>query len=81
MGLCCDERGDGQPAIPIPTYYYRNYALMPDDRPNNFQFSAVYPLPFGKNQRFLASGIGAAIAGGWQVNGVFSFYSGDSVLD
>ena len=32
-------------------------------------------LPFGKNQRFLASGIGAAIAGGWQVNGRPSFYS------
>ena len=76
MGLCCDERGDGQPAIPIPAYYSRNYALMPDDRPNNFQFSAIYPLPFGKKQRFLASGIGAALAGGWQVNGVLAVYSG-----
>ena len=76
MGLCCDENGDGQPEIPIPQYYHRNYARMPDDRTNNFQLSVIYQLPFGKNQRYLAEGIPAAIAGGWQVNGVFSLYSG-----
>src|SRR5260370_9605875 len=53
MGLCCDENGDGQPEIPIPQYYHRNYARMPDDRTNNFQLSAIYQLPFGKNQRYL----------------------------
>ena len=76
MGLCCDEKGDGQPAIPIPGYYNRNYALMPDDRTNNLQFSAIYHLPFGKGQRYLTSGLGAALSGGWQVNGVLTFYSG-----
>jgi Carboxypeptidase regulatory-like domain/TonB-dependent Receptor Plug Domain len=76
MGLCCDENGDGQPEIPIAQYYHRNYALMPDDRTNNFQLSAIYQLPFGKNQRYLTQDIAAAIAGGWQINGVLSFYSG-----
>ena len=76
MGLCCDENGGGEPEIPIPQYSYRNYALMPDDRPSNLQLSAVYRLPFGKNQRYLTRGIAAAIAGGWQVNGVLSLYSG-----
>jgi hypothetical protein len=76
MGLCCDEQGDGQPQIPIPEYSHRNYALMPDDRTNNFELSAVYQLPFGKSQRYLTSGMGAAIAGGWQMNGVLSLYSG-----
>jgi hypothetical protein len=76
MGLCCDEQGDGQPEIPIPEYSHRNYALMPDDRTNNFELSAVYQLPFGKSQRYLTSGMGAAIAGGWQMNGVLSLYSG-----
>ena len=70
MGLCCDDKGDGQPEIPIPAYYHRNYALMPGDRPNNFELSAIYQLSFGRNQRYLTSGIGAAVAGGWQVNGV-----------
>jgi hypothetical protein len=75
-GLCCDENGDNQPEIPIPQYSYRNHAAMPDDRTSNFQFSAIYQLPFGKNQRYLTGGISAAIAGGWQVNGVLSLYSG-----
>jgi hypothetical protein len=75
-GLCCDENGDGQPEIPIPQYSYRNYALMPDDRPNNFQFSAIYQLPFGKGQPYMTQGIAAAVTGGWQVNGVLSLYSG-----
>jgi Carboxypeptidase regulatory-like domain/TonB-dependent Receptor Plug Domain len=76
MGLCCDDKGDGQPEIPIPAYYYRNYALMPGDRPHNFELSAIYELPFGKNQQYLTSGAGAAVARGWQVNGVLSLYSG-----
>ena len=76
MGLCCDDKGDGQPAIPIPSYYHRNYALMPGDRPHNFELSAIYELPFGRNRRYLTTGIGAAITGGWQMNGVLSIYSG-----
>jgi hypothetical protein len=76
MGLCCDENGDSQPEIPIPQYYYRNYSLMLDDRTNNFQFSAVYQLPFGKGQRYSTHGMASVIAGGWQVNAVLAFYSG-----
>jgi Carboxypeptidase regulatory-like domain/TonB-dependent Receptor Plug Domain/TonB dependent receptor len=75
-GLCCDENGDNQPEIPIPQYRARNVARMPDDRPNNFQLSAIYQLPFGKNQPYLSQGIAAAVAGGWQVNGVLAYYSG-----
>lgn len=76
MGLCCDEMGDSAPEIPIPAYFQRNFALMPSDRTHNFQFSAIYQLPFGKNQRYLHTGIAAGIAGGWQVNGVLALYSG-----
>jgi hypothetical protein len=76
MGLCCDEQGDGAPEISVPVYTFRNYALMPDDRTNNFELSAIYQLPFGKNQRHLTEGIAAAIAGGWQLNGVVSLFSG-----
>ena len=76
MGLCCDPKGDGEPAIPIPAYFFKNYAVMPDDRTNNFQLSAIYPLPFGAKQRYLNEGVGAAIAGGWQVSGVLSLTSG-----
>lgn len=76
MGLCCDEQGDGNPQILIPQYMKLNWALMPDDRTNNFEFSAVYELPFGKGKKYATSGIASAIAGGWQTNWVLSLYSG-----
>jgi hypothetical protein len=37
---------------------------------------AIYELPFGKGKRFLSSGIGAAILGGWQTNVNLSAHSG-----
>jgi len=76
MGVCCDERGDGNPEIEIPQYFHLNWALMPDDRPNNFELSGVYVLPFGNGQKMASSGAAAAILGGWQVNWTFSLYSG-----
>ena len=37
---------------------------------------AIYELPFGKGKRFMSSGIGAAILGGWQTNLNLSAHSG-----
>jgi hypothetical protein len=76
MGLCCSESGDGEPAIPIPEYRWLTKALMPADRPDNFRLSGLAELPFGRGKKFLNSGPAALIAGGWQVNGVLSIYSG-----
>lgn len=76
MGLCCDEQGDGNPQILIPEFMHLTWSLMPDDRTHNFEFSSVYELPFGKGKKFATSGIGSAIAGGWQTNWVLSRYSG-----
>ena len=65
------------PEIPIPQYFYLNRALMPYDRTHNLQVSALAALPFGKNKTFLTHGIAAAIAGGWQLNAIISFDSGE----
>jgi len=46
------------------------------DRKFNFTQSYVYELPFGKGKHWATSGAGAAILGGWQVNGVLSILSG-----
>src|SRR6266404_7669051 len=51
MGLCCDEQGDGAPQILIPAYMHLTWSRMPDDRPHNFEFSAMYELPFGKAKK------------------------------
>jgi hypothetical protein len=38
--------------------------------------SAVYKLPFGKGGQYLTTGVPAALAGGWQANGILSDHSG-----
>jgi hypothetical protein len=54
----------------------RNNALAGFDRTHNFQMYGSYTLPFGKGERFLTSGVGAVLAGGWQINGILSRMSG-----
>jgi hypothetical protein len=79
IGTCCDENGDntGGPQITLPQYTNLNRAIQPSDRPNVFNTSVVYQLPFGKGQRFLHdSGFLSKVVGGWQLNSIFIHYSG-----
>jgi outer membrane receptor protein involved in Fe transport len=77
IGLCCDDSGDSQPSIPIPQYFNLNRALMPADRPNNFNISSMYELPFGKGKPLLSQNkLASALAGGWRLNGILSRFSG-----
>jgi hypothetical protein len=55
---------------------YRNYALASYDRTHNFQTYGTYALPFGKRKNMLTHGVGAALAGGWQLNWILSRESG-----
>jgi hypothetical protein len=36
----------------------------------------VYEFPFGKGKKYATSGVGAAVLGGWQANGIIAIYSG-----
>ncbi|MES1256843.1 MAG: TonB-dependent receptor, partial [Acidobacteriota bacterium] len=77
IGTCCDDSGDGAPQIVLPQYTNLNKSIMGLDRPNNLRVSGTYDLPFGKGKAFLNNGgMVDAVAGGWQVNGIFSKYSG-----
>jgi hypothetical protein len=78
IGTCCDEDGDatGGPTVQVPSYMYLNRSLEPSDRPNNFNTSVVYTLPFGKGQQFLTGRIPSLLLGGWQTNYVFTHFSG-----
>ncbi len=76
LGTCCDANSLAGPEIPIPQYFRLNYAPMPSDLRNIFALNGVGELPFGKSKTFLNHGIGAAVAGGWQVNGVLRLHSG-----
>jgi len=55
---------------------YRNRARASFDTPHNFQMAAVWELPFGAGKPWATTGLSNAVFGGWQLNGVFSAYSG-----
>ena len=77
FGICCDTLSDNPPNVQALDYFDLNEALLPQDRPHNFQTSFVAELPFGDGKPFLSNGgAAAAVFGGWQVNGLFSAYSG-----
>ncbi|MCI0389212.1 MAG: TonB-dependent receptor [Acidobacteria bacterium] len=54
----------------------RNRAIAGFDRTHNLQIYGVYELPFGRGKRWASSGVAEWLAGGWQLNGVFSAQSG-----
>lgn len=56
--------------------FRQNYSVDETNRMHTFVQSYIYELPFGRGKRFLNSGIGGAILGGWQVSGVLSRMSG-----
>jgi hypothetical protein len=54
----------------------RNYARNDFDRTHTFVQSIVYELPFGRGKRFVSSGVGAAILGGWRISSFLTWMSG-----
>jgi hypothetical protein len=55
-----------------PLVYDLNYALAGFDRTHVFQLGFLYALPFLKDE---TTALGKSL-GGWQLNGIFSAYSG-----
>jgi hypothetical protein len=77
FGICCDNLSDNPPQVQAMDYFKLNEATLSFDRPHNFQASVIAELPFGSGKPFLNdAGAMSAIAGGWQVNAIFSAYSG-----
>lgn len=73
-----DEPSRGGSTFNSPDVRYRNRALAGFDRTHNFHAGFLYELPFGPGRRLApASRLLSAIAGGWQLNGIFGAYSGN----
>lgn len=68
------DNDDGSPDNYLD--FQRNYSVMSRNRLHTFVQSYVYELPFGKNKRFLQSGLASWVAGGWGVSGVLTRSSG-----
>lgn len=76
IGICCDQLADNPPAIQALPYFNLNRAVLGFDRTHSFHTSFVVETPFGKGKRYLQGKAASAVAGGWQINGLLSIYSG-----
>src|SRR5690606_28622932 len=77
IGICCNDNSDATPAIQLADYYDLNRSVTGYDRTHNLQVTGLVELPFGSGRRYLNNGgILSAITGGWQLNSVFSAFSG-----
>src|SRR5262249_17354119 len=57
-------------------YYELNRAVADYDRTHMLHFSSVWDLPFGRGKRMASSGVASKVLGGWQINQLWSFYTG-----
>lgn len=62
-------------------YYNRRLekAISTNDVPQIFTVAYTYELPFGKGKRYAATGVAAAILGGWQLSGIQQYQVGKPV--
>jgi outer membrane receptor protein involved in Fe transport len=67
---------DSVPLFNAVAYQYRNRAVSDFDRTHVFQSGFVAELPFGARHHWLSRGVAGALAGGWQINGLASRFSG-----
>jgi hypothetical protein len=68
--------GDNNVQIQNPYNTAADWGPTSLDIPNIFTANGLYKLPFGKGQKYVSSGPGAAILGDWQLNGIFVARSG-----
>jgi hypothetical protein len=76
IGIAGVTNEKGSAYIQTPAYYYLNRGLSPLDRPHSFTALFVAEAPFGKGKRWLTTGIGSKLLGGWQLSGVAKVVSG-----
>ena len=76
LGIAGNDNGDGTPLIAAPGYYRLNYGRTDLDHTHNVEINNVFDLPFGSGKMFANGPIASAVLGGWQLNALFSWYTG-----
>ncbi len=76
QGICGANNSDGSPCVRALDYWDRNFTLTSFDQRHRISINSVYELPFGKGKRWAEEGLGAALLGGWQLNGVMVYFTG-----
>lgn len=64
-----------------PADLYPEKVISAEDFPHRLSISGIYELPFGPGKKLLgnATGITRILAGGWQMEGVYTFQSGQAL--
>ncbi len=65
--------GDDMPGLMDNVHFWRDRAVAGFNRARALSEGIVYQLPFGQ---WAQPGLGRKIAGGWQINGILTSYSG-----
>jgi hypothetical protein len=79
-----DNGGGNAAGAGVPRFQFlpekeRNKATAGYDRTHNLQGFWAWDLPFGKDRRWATDGVGKALLGGWQLNGIVSVMSGTPI--
>lgn len=70
------SNSDGSLMFNMASAQGRNRAVSDFDRTHTLQSSLVWDLPFGKGRRWQSGGWSDVLARGWQLNSIFSAYTG-----
>lgn len=74
--IAYNDEADSTLAFNIPNALGRNRSVTGYDRTHNVQAGFIAESPFGTDKRWGHQGISKLALGGWQLNGLFSAYSG-----
>jgi len=75
-GIGYNDDSNGRPMFLYPEVWAKNRAVQSYDRTHVFRQAFIYELPFGASRKWAQSGFVSRVIGGWQVNGIFSSYTG-----
>jgi len=68
---------EATPRVQALSYYYLNRTVLDYDRTQVLHISGIWELPFGAGRRWVNNrGIGSALLGGWQINGILTSMTG-----
>jgi len=70
------ESSGAIPLIGIPSLYDFNYGALSRDIRHNLNITWILESPFGSGKRWLQDGFAGKVAGGWQLSGIVSLYTG-----
>lgn len=67
---------ESTPRVQALRFFNLNRTILDYDRTQTLHVSGIWELPFGRGRRWSQRGVGSALLGGWQLNGIFTAMTG-----